>query len=236
MIRTVLRITGSNLTQGEGAPPLQHMHGTISHLGYVLIDHLGDPPAGHIVAQWRWPGYGPLIELVALDQATLLAHLPPTHDYDDEGNITATHPPVLHMPVEIAGWPAWDSAVPEPMEPLRAAARARINASYNEATDALAAGYPYRERESWHVQVSEAQALLADGDAETPWIDAAAAQRGIERVDLAQRIQTNDQQYRLIHGTLSGIRQGLEDAITAASTANEINAINWPRAEETQHG
>ncbi len=227
--RTIIRMPVADLATSEDAPALQRMVGTIEHDGHVLVDILGEPPAGQTVWQASWDGHGPLIARVPLDEAGLLAHLPGTPEFDDDGEQVGTAPPVLHMPVEIAGWPAWDTAVPEPLEPLRAAARARVNAAYNQATDALAAGYPYRERESWHVQVSEAQALLANAGAATPWIDMAAAQRGIDRQDLAQRIHANDQQYRVIHGTLSGTRQALEDQIAAATTAQDIEAINWPQ-------
>ena len=100
---------------------------------------------------------------------------------------------------------------------------------------AIAAGYPPSERESWPVQTSEAYALLADDTAPTPWIDAAAAARGLDRIELAQRIAAKDAQYRVISGTLSGVRQCIEDQIDAAGDAAvALQAIDvtacWPEA------
>ncbi|MBV7457295.1 hypothetical protein KW843_22635 [Acidovorax sp. sif1233] len=97
----------------------------------------------------------------------------------------------------------------------------------------IAAGYPPSERESWHVQTSEARALLADAHALTPWIDGAAAARGIDRLVLAQRIAAKDDAYRAIHGALTGARQRIEDLIDAAGEdAQALQLIDvlagWP--------
>lgn len=72
------------------------------------------------------------------------------------------------------------------------------------------------ERESWPVQTSEAYALVADPQSSTPWIDAASAARGLDRLELAQRIVAKDAQYRVYSGTLSGVRQRIEDQIDEA--------------------
>ena len=98
---------------------------------------------------------------------------------------------------------------------------------------AIAAGYPPSERESWPVQTSEAKALLADANASTPWIDAAATARGVDRLELANRIVAKDAVYRVISGTLSGVRQRIEDAIDAAAGDEQaLQAIDvtagWP--------
>lgn len=94
--------------------------------------------------------------------------------------------------------------------------RQALTAEYEARMQVIAAGYPTSERESWHVQTQEARSLLADPQAATPWIDAAAAARGIGRHELAQRIAAKDDAYREIHGALTGTRQRIEDAISAA--------------------
>lgn len=94
--------------------------------------------------------------------------------------------------------------------------RTALNAEYERHMQSIAAGYPPSERESWPVQTSEAYALLVDSTAPTPWIDAASTARGLDRVELAQRIVAKDTQYRVISGTLSGVRQRIEDQIDAA--------------------
>ena len=94
--------------------------------------------------------------------------------------------------------------------------RTALTAEYERRMQAIAAGYPPSERESWSVQTSEAYALLADDTVATPWIDATASARGLARIELAQRIVAKDAQYRVYSGTLSGGRQRIEDQIDAA--------------------
>lgn len=133
------------------------------------------------------------------------------------------------------GWDTGLIAPPEPQPPLRTAdqLRAALTTEYERRMQSIAAGYPPSERESWPVQTSEAYALLADTNASTPWIDAAAAARGLGRVELAQRIVAKDAQYRVFSGTLSGVRQRIEDQIDAAGDDQAaLKAIDvtqgWP--------
>lgn len=94
--------------------------------------------------------------------------------------------------------------------------RASLAAEYERRMQIIASGYPPSERESWPVQTQEARALLNDVHALTPWIDAAASARGIDREVLAQRIADKDAAYRVIHGALTGARQAIEDQINDA--------------------
>ena len=134
-----------------------------------------------------------------------------------------------------SGWAAGLLSTPEP-QPLQVSSdqlRAALTTEYERRMQAIAAGYPPSERESWPVQTSEAYALLADATAPTPWIDAAAAARGLDRVELAQRIVAKDAQYRVYSGTLSGVRQRIEDQIDAAGDDQAaLQAIDvtqgWP--------
>nr|WP_255594906.1 hypothetical protein [Acidovorax sp. sif1233] len=116
---------------------------------------------------------------------------------------------------------------------IRADLLAALSSEYERRMQVIAAGYPPSERESWHVQTSEARALLADAHALTPWIDGAAAARGIDRLVLAQRIAAKDDAYRAIHGALTGARQRIEDLIDAAGEdAQALQLIDvlagWP--------
>ncbi len=111
--------------------------------------------------------------------------------------------------------------------------RAALTAEYERRMQAIAAGYPPSERESWPVQTSEAYALFDDATVPTPWIDAAATARGLDRLELAQRIVAKDAQYRVFSGTLSGVRQRIEDQIDAAGDdQSALKAIDvtqgWP--------
>ena len=111
--------------------------------------------------------------------------------------------------------------------------RQELALAYEARMAVIATGYPPSERESWPVQTSEAYALVADPQASTPWIDAAASARGLDRLELAQRIAAKDAQYRVISGTLSGVRQRIEDQIDAAGDdQSALQAIDvtqgWP--------
>lgn len=113
--------------------------------------------------------------------------------------------------------------------------RQELALAYEARMAVIATGYPPSERESWPVQTSEATALIADPQAATPWIDAAATARGLDRVELAQRIVAKDAQSRVISGTLSGVRQRIEDQIDAAvDDQAALQAIDvtagWPEA------
>ena len=131
-----------------------------------------------------------------------------------------------------------DADVPTAAAPAVVSAHAlrlAITAEYERRMQAIAAGYPPSERESWPVQTSEATALIADLQAATPWIDSAAVARGVDRFGLALRIVAKDAQYRVFSGTLSGVRQRIEDAIDAAGDdPAALQAIDvtagWPEA------
>jgi len=92
------------------------MPGTVTAAGFELVDGLTEdnfdpavmPGLGMdwpVVGLWHWDADDALAVIKPLDGAVLLAHLPPSHDVDDDGQITATHPPVLHIPHNWAGWP-----------------------------------------------------------------------------------------------------------------------------------
>lgn len=107
-----------------------------------------------------------------------------------------------------------------------------VNEQYAKRMSAVALPYPQYERESWPIQLQEAQALVADPAAATPWIDACATQRGLECSELAQRILAKDSAYRFISGQLTGARQAHEDAINALQDLEGLQLYDvetlWP--------
>ena len=109
-----------------------------------------------------------------------------------------------------------------------------VNEQYAKRMNAVALPYPQYERESWPIQLQDAQALAADPAAATPWIDACAAQRGLERGELAQRILAKDAAYRFISGQLTGARQAHEDVINALQDLEALRSYDetqgWPQA------
>lgn len=117
------------------------------------------------------------------------------------------------------------------------ALRQALAVEYDKHMQIIAAGYPPSERESWPVQTQEARVLVADPAAPTPWIDAAALARGLDRVELAERICAKDDAYRQIHGALTGTRQRIGDAIDAAGDDAAALAlidvrVGWPASPE----
>ena len=115
--------------------------------------------------------------------------------------------------------------IDELTEQLKADKIDELNDLYTSCVTVLESDYPLPERESWHVQVSEAKALTADAEANTPWIDAAAQNRGVSRETLADLIIGQDSQYRVLHGALTGKRQAYRDQIYAAQTPSDVVSI-----------
>jgi len=131
---------------------------------------------------------------------------------------------------------------------LASAAQALVNAEYSRRMGAIAEAYPLHERESWPVQLQEANLLLSYADVvpipetvKTPWIDQCAYQRGLDRMELAARIVAKDEGYRTVSGFLSGVRQWHEDCIDLLLTLgeearDELQAYDhlqgWERTEE----
>jgi hypothetical protein len=113
---------------------------------------------------------------------------------------------------------------------MKAVALARINAAYKAAVEAQTEGYPEEEIRSWPKQEAEARAWLQDSSAPTPWIDGAAAGRGVSKVELIDRIISNAVLFAPMHGQLTGKRQKLCDQITALGdqpTQQQLDAIQW---------
>lgn len=116
---------------------------------------------------------------------------------------------------DINGLPAIKRSRITDLNALASAAQRKVDAEYTRRMGELANAYPAHERESWPVQLAEAQALQADESAATPWIDHCAAKRGLARVELAARILQKDAAYRQVSGSLTGARQWHEDQIAA---------------------
>lgn len=123
---------------------------------------------------------------------------------------------------------------PKTLQELAAAAMELVNAEYTRRMGELANNYPAHERESWPVQLAEAQALQADANAITPWIDQCAAARGLDRLQLALRILQKDAAYRQVSGLLTGIRQWHEDQISTLLEAGEASRQALQAYDTTQ--
>lgn len=97
---------------------------------------------------------------------------------------------------------------------LRTSRLSSNTTAYNEATTALTADYPQLEKDTWPTQNEEASAWAADPvAANTPWIDRAAAERGIDREEYIRRTLVKAQQFKIMSAFLTGRRQRYEDQI-----------------------
>jgi hypothetical protein len=129
----------------------------------------------------------------------------------------------------------WNAAAPQPPAPpsaqqMKAAALARIDSAYEAAVKEMTNDYPGDEVGSWRHQEAEARAWLTDAKASTPWIDAAAAGRGIDKAALVHKIIRRATLFAPAHGYLTGKRQKLRDEIIALGdnpTQQQLDAIQW---------
>lgn len=117
-------------------------------------------------------------------------------------------------------------AIPEPELPeLKAIKLNEINAAYQQAIAKMTPGYPNDERLTFDKQEQEARGWLADNSFPTPFIDALAAGRQMDKAELVSRIIAKADAFALASGSLTGQRQRYEDMLDAASTAEDVAAI-----------
>lgn len=120
--------------------------------------------------------------------------------------------------------------VEKPIEQVKDEKTAEINAAFHQAAEYLTAGYPAAERQTWYIQEAEARAWYADNSTPTPFLDAIAADRGMDPVTLRERTLANVQVFQAESAKLIGTRQRLIDAINAeGATIETLNAIAWPQ-------
>lgn len=111
---------------------------------------------------------------------------------------------------------------------LGAAKKAKVlqaNALCDAAVATLTATYPQAEIQSWPQQVKEADAFLLDNSVQVPLLTAIAAQRELDVQELVERVHAKVTAYAQASGYLIGKRQALEDAIDAAASLQELDAI-----------
>lgn len=119
---------------------------------------------------------------------------------------------------------------PEPPKPTLDEARATKQLEITTAHDAFLKSqseeYSEMERQTWDSQRTEADALLADPQAAAPLVRAIAKGRGMDVLEMAQRIQANTQTWSIIAGHATGQRLAYQDALEACATVEEVEAIN----------
>ena len=100
-----------------------------------------------------------------------------------------------------------------------------INAAYQVAIATLTPTYPDDERLTFDKQEQEARAWLADNSTPTPFVDALAAGRQMEKAKLVSRIIAKADAFALASGSLTGQRQRYEDMLDVAETPEDVASI-----------
>lgn len=108
---------------------------------------------------------------------------------------------------------------------LKATKLAEINTFYQQAIATLTPTYPDDERLTFDKQEQEARAWLADNAASTPFVDALAAGRQMNKAELVDRIIAKADAFAIASGLLTGQRQRYEDFLKNAQDAEAVNAI-----------
>ncbi len=109
---------------------------------------------------------------------------------------------------------------------LKAAKLVNVNRNFQAMADYLTAGYPPAEKETWSDQKIEAMAWDANNAIATPYIDALAAYRGIDRDIYLAKTRDKVVAYSGAAQRLVGTRQKYADQVTAASNAAQVAAID----------
>lgn len=123
-------------------------------------------------------------------------------------------------PVDIGQ--AWEVTV----EQAVAARIAEATSICDAALAPLGREYGAYEMATWDQQYSEAVALMADPAASVPLITALAQARGMDAGVLAQRIIRNRETWSVLTGNVIGQRLKIVDRINAATTVEEVMAVD----------
>lgn len=113
----------------------------------------------------------------------------------------------------------------KPFSQLKIEKLNEINTAYQQAIATLTPTYPDDERLTFDKQESEARTWLVDNSTFTPFIDALAAGRQIDKAELVSRIIAKADAFAYASGLLTGQRQRYEDMLNVAETAEEVAAI-----------
>lgn len=146
----------------------------------------------------------------------------------------ATAVTVDSLPLDFIPWQwTWDGEKPvikteyrdEWLGGIKSRKLDEINDAYQQAIATLTPTYPDDERLTFDKQEAEARAWLADNSAPTPFVDALAAGRQMDKAELVSRIIAKADAFALASGSLTGQRQRYEDMLDAAETADAVAAI-----------
>ena len=87
--------------------------------------------------------------------------------------------------------------------------------------------YPRFEVDTWQNQKDDANAYLANNNAVTITLDALASQRGVNKLDAANKILEKASQFASYSAMYAGERQRLEDLVDLAVTVEAVESIKF---------
>lgn len=112
---------------------------------------------------------------------------------------------------------------------LRALKEKEIRNEGERRLSAIANPYMSAERETWPVQMKEAEDCLFDPvNCNPPMLTAMATSRGIAVMDLVGKVWENVTLFRHATGLILGIQQRFLDTIAAETDFSQLNSIKWP--------
>ena len=109
-----------------------------------------------------------------------------------------------------------------------------INTTYTEKANLAKVGTPEDEVLTWDIQKLEAEAYQISASNPTPSIDILAINRGMDRVELINKILVKVETYKQYIFALTGKRQKYEEEIAKATSFEELMEIKWEDLPDTK--
>jgi len=147
--------------------------------------------------------------------------------FDKEGNITGIYSAPREGAIKI---PLKYTRYSNIIDALKAYKEQLVKDTVQSLVDQIKGKYAQFEVESFLDQREEWRRWVADSNAPTPYVDALAAARGISKEELMKRIGKKVTAL----ATLQGKQQALIDKIEAATTIEELEAIDEELRKLTQ--
>lgn len=143
---------------------------------------------------------------------------------------------IFWMPHNTCPKPTWEELV-EVMRPTKEEVYAEklqsISTQFQGLLNAFNDQYTDEERETWPVQIEEANLFTNDPTAHTPFLDNLVITRGKgeTKEELVQKIMQNNDRYRGYWGNLAGQEQSLRGSLYAVwidpeKTAEDLEAVS----------
>jgi len=124
--------------------------------------------------------------------------------------------------------------VSQALERAKAFKNLELTAAYDQAVALMVKDYTEQQQKTFFKQEAEARAWTLDNSTPTPHLTAMASARGISVAETVQRVLLKAEAFSAATGSLNGRLQarqdrlfGRGDAVRAAATMEEIQAIVW---------